>query len=326
MRFNPDSRQMRKALLVILFIVCIFPAIGQPPKRITVPEYISTYKSDAIKDMMKMGVPASITLAQGILESESGNSDLAHLAKNHFGIKCHNDWSGETYHKDDDAKDECFRKYNSVLDSYVDHGRFLRERSRYAFLFDYSVQDYKSWSHGLKKAGYATNPKYADMLIRLIEEHDLSQFDRGGKNIPVQPGENVTVAASPSSPPPKPGHKNANTSPKTGSSVSVTLHDVPYIIAGSGDSWLSVAMAHDLRLWQVLNYNDAGQNDVLSPGDPVYLKPKRGRPQQEFHTVQGDESLWQISQKYCVKMKRLVKLNDFSETISLQAGQNIKLR
>src|SRR6187401_1705127 len=142
---------MRKVSIITLFIVFAFSATGQPPKRITIPEYISTYKNDAIKDMMKMGVPASITLAQGILESESGNSDLARLARNHFGIKCHNDWTGDTFHKDDDAKDECFRKYNSVLESYDDHGRFLRERSRYSFLFDYSIQDYESWAHGLKK-------------------------------------------------------------------------------------------------------------------------------------------------------------------------------
>ena len=283
------------------------------------------YKEDAVKDMMKMGVPASITLAQGILESESGNSDLARLARNHFGIKCHNEWTGETFHKDDDAKDECFRKYNTVLESYVDHGRFLRERSRYAFLFDYDVQDYKSWAHGLKKAGYATNPRYADLLIKLIEENNLSQYDKGGRNIPIVPGEsNAPVAAV--VPPVKHKEPKPKNNPSSSGNVAVTVHDVPYVIAKPGDSYFSVAIANDLPLYQVLNYNDASQNDELSPGDPVYLKPKRGRPQEQFHTVQGNESLWWISQKYCVKMKRLIKLNEFTESVALQPGQKVKLR
>src|SRR5688572_10814709 len=186
-----------KKLPLLLFLSLLFQSlsIGQPPARITVPEYIQKYREDAIKDMHKMGVPASITLAQGILESESGNSDLARLANNHFGIKCHSDWTGATFHKDDDAKDECFRKYNSVLESFDDHGRFLRERSRYAFLFDYAISDYKNWAHGLKKAGYATNPRYADLLIKLIEEHDLDVYDKGGRNIPVVAGTPVQPIA-----------------------------------------------------------------------------------------------------------------------------------
>lgn len=318
---------MKKVPFIYTILIIPFICFGQPPKRNTVSEYINIYKDDAIKDMMKMGVPASITLAQGILESESGNSDLARVAKNHFGIKCHNEWTGETYHKDDDAKDECFRKYNSVLESFDDHGRFLRDRSRYAFLFDYEIRDYKSWAHGLKKAGYATNPRYAEMLIKLIEEHDLSAYDSGGKNIPIVPGSAPVPVAVKSTEAPK--HKQHKTSHghtiSAQSDVMITEHDVPYIISGAGDSWLSVAMAHDMRLWQVLSYNDASQNDQLLPGEPVYLKPKRGKPKQEFHTVQGEENLWQISQKYCVKMKKLIKLNNFSESVALEPGQKIKL-
>ena len=135
---------MKKTTLILSFILVQSLMYGQPAKRISTTDYINLYKGDAIKDMMKMGVPASITLAQGILESESGNSELAREAKNHFGIKCHKEWTGETFHKDDDAIDECFRKYKTVLESYDDHGRFLRERSRYAFLFDYKITDYKS--------------------------------------------------------------------------------------------------------------------------------------------------------------------------------------
>ena len=139
-------------------------------------EYIEKYKDDAISEMHRSGVPASITLAQGILESGDGNSKMARVAKNHFGIKCHSDWKGKTFIQDDDTKNECFRKYKSVLDSYKDHSDFLKRR-RYAALFELKITDYKSWAKGLKKAGYATNPKYPQLLIGIIEANELYQYD-----------------------------------------------------------------------------------------------------------------------------------------------------
>jgi LysM repeat protein len=318
---------MKKSALIISLILSQFVSFAQPPKRITTSEYINLYKGDAIKDMMKMGVPASITIAQGILESESGNSDLAREAKNHFGIKCHKEWTGETFHKDDDAKDECFRKYKTVLESYDDHGRFLRERSRYAFLFDYKITDYKSWAHGLKQAGYATNPRYADMLIKLIEEHGLHQYDSGGKNMPVIANTTTPVAINPPKEQVQPKHKKPDSKHATSSKPGVFLnaHEVPYVIAGKQDSWFTIAMAQDMRLWQILKYNDADQNDAIAPGSVVYLKPKRGTPQQEFHTARNGETLWSISQQYCVKLKKLIKLNQLESGVELQAGQRIKL-
>jgi hypothetical protein len=293
--------------------------------RITTPEYISRYKDDAIRDMMKMGVPASITLAQGILESESGNSDLARYANNHFGIKCHKDWTGDTYHKDDDAKDECFRKYRTVLESFDDHGRFLRERPRYAFLFDFEITDYKAWAHGLKKAGYATNPRYAELLIKLIEEHQLHLYDKGGRNMPVTGQPQLAAAPAPAAS----GHdKHAGVRghKKGAESVLYNAHEVPYVIAGKGDSWLSVAMAHDLRMWQLLKYNDASGNTSLREGEVVYLKPKRGKPGAAQHVVSGNETLRDISQQYGVKLKTLVKVNHFEESIILQPGQVVRLK
>ena len=141
--------------------------------------YISKYSSAAVDEMERYGIPASITLAQGILESGNGESRLAVEGKNHFGIKCHSNWNGETIIEDDDEKGECFRKYDKVADSYRDHSLFLTERGRYSFLFEYSKIDYKKWAKGLKKAGYATNPKYPTLLIDLIERYDLSRFDKG---------------------------------------------------------------------------------------------------------------------------------------------------
>src|SRR5258705_7856822 len=147
-----------KAKGYLILLQLIFISFLQATPRMTSEEYISSYKDDAVRDMLKTGVPASITLAQAMLESDNGNSMLAREANNHFGIKCHNEWSGDTYNQDDDRRNECFRKYNTVLESYDDHSEFLRTRHRYAFLFNYERTDYKSWAHGLKKAGYATNP------------------------------------------------------------------------------------------------------------------------------------------------------------------------
>lgn len=321
---NINSRTLR--LIALLFACLPVKVSGQPSSRITIQQYISMYKDDAIKDMMKMGVPASITLAQGILESESGNSDLAKEARNHFGIKCHSDWTGPGFHKDDDAKDECFRKYNSVLESFDDHSKFLRERSRYAFLFDYDITDYKAWAHGLKKAGYATNPKYADLLIKLIEEHNLHEFDRGGKNIPVIPSTTSPVASNnpPKSKPTKQHHTKTPRAHKP--QPASNKNEVPFVKAVEGDTWFSIAVANDMRLWQILKYNDAESKDPLNPGDPVYLKPKRGRPAEAFHIAGEGESLWQISQKYGVKLKKLVKINQFEESIIIKPGQKILLR
>lgn len=319
---------MKKPISFLTLLLLPFLALTQPPKRISTSEYISLYKEDAIKDMKKMGVPASITLSQGILESESGNSVLAREAKNHFGIKCHKEWTGETFHKDDDAKDECFRKYRTVLESFDDHGRFLRERSRYAFLFDYKITDYKSWAHGLKKAGYATNPRYAELLIKLIEEHQLYNYDTGGKNMPVSQGTPPPVAIAPGKAHehPKQGKPAHKPEKAVKAGVMVNAQQVPYVIAGKDDSWFSIAVSQDLRLWQVLKYNDARQNDIIETGSIVYLKPKRGRPLKDFHIATEGETLWEISQQHCVKLKKLIKLNGMESGVTISSGQKVKLR
>ena len=159
--------------LVLLLLLVSFQLSAQ---NMTRNEYIDKYKDEAIYQMKKYKIPASITLAQGILESGDGNSELAKKSNNHFGIKCHSDWQGERVYYDDDKKDECFRKYNKVKDSYNDHSEFLL-RPRYAALFEYALTDYKSWAKGLKKAGYATNPNYAKHLIKIIEENELHKLD-----------------------------------------------------------------------------------------------------------------------------------------------------
>jgi len=167
-----------KKYLLIVFLFSSFLAVAQNKTE----AYIEKYSQIAVDEMNMYNIPASITLAQGILESGNGESRLAVDGKNHFGIKCHSNWNGKMIIEDDDEKGECFRKYNRVSDSYRDHSLFLNERGRYAFLFEYNKTDYKKWAKGLKKAGYATNPKYPTLLIDLIEKYDLSRFDKGTKS------------------------------------------------------------------------------------------------------------------------------------------------
>ena len=205
---------------------------GQPAeKRITREEYIETYKDDAIREMHRSGIPASITLAQGILESGDGNSPLAVYGKNHFGIKCHKGWKGKSMRLDDDEKNECFRKYNDVYDSYRDHSEFLSTRGRYSFLFELKITDYKGWAKGLKKAGYATNPKYPQLLIDLIEKNKLYEYDRYGKV------------------PPKKLTKDRTSSPLAVAkhNRTIKLHNhIKYIVARDGDTFYRITQ--DLSL------------------------------------------------------------------------------
>lgn len=195
---------MRIAFKISLLLLCTLLTVVASAKentKMTREEYIKTYAPLAVEQMACFGIPASITLAQGLLESSNGNSELAVKANNHFGIKCSNSWTGEGYRHDDDAPQECFRVYNSVLESYIDHSLILMERKWYQPLFELDMKDYKAWAHGLKKAGYATNPKYADLLIEIIEKYDLHKYDNallaGYQPLEVvveQPAEEITPA------------------------------------------------------------------------------------------------------------------------------------
>jgi LysM repeat protein len=309
-------------LTSLLFAQSIF---AQPDKyRMTQQDYIEKYKNDAINDMQKTGVPASITLAQGLFESESGNSDLAREANNHFGIKCHNEWTGETFHKDDDEKNECFRKYNSVLESYDDHSNFLRTRDRYAFLFDLEITDYKGWAKGLKKAGYATNPEYAHKLIKIVEDYQLNELDKSVKSLSITASskKEVPVPLKTSNEVPK----KSDNSEESARNYKISENNVPYVLAKEGDSYFSIANENKIMLWQVLKYNEVEKTDVPKEGEVVYIMPKRSSASQEYHIVKEGENLHYISQLYAVKMKKLVKRNHLSADAKLNEGQKILLK
>lgn len=300
-------------------------------QRMTTEEYIAKYREDAIKDMVKTGVPACITLAQGILESESGNSKLAQEANNHFGIKCHKEWEGKTFHQDDDARDECFRKYSTVLESFDDHSDFLKTRSRYAFLFELDVTDYKGWAHGLKKAGYATNPKYAHKLIDLIERYNLEAINN--EAIARMNGAPANAAATLVR---QVSVKDKNVSAKSDRNVTTIINITPptyyaeqnnvkYVVSKKGDTWVSIAKENDMMVWQVLKYNDALRDDELREGTIVYIKPKRHSAQQKFHVVMPGESMRDISQMYAIKLSSLYKKNQIEPGTVVQPGTKLKL-
>jgi LysM repeat protein len=267
-------------------------------QEISREEYIEKYSSLAVKQMHQYKIPASITLAQGILESNNGNSRLAVKANNHFGIKCHG-WEGKKIFADDDKKNECFRNYKNVLESFVDHSLFLNKYSRYEFLFDYKITDYKSWAKGLKKAGYATNSKYPELLIKIIEENKLYQFDREkiDKNL-ISGKRNIYM------------HPNK----------------IKYVISQNQETYETIAKSLNIKLKQILKYNDDKKLSVLKVGTKVFIQPKRNRSKQRTHVVNKGEDLRLISQTYGIKMKSLKKRNELILKNGLNNGDKLRLR
>ncbi len=294
-------------------------------ERMSTEEYIDLYKDVAIKKMKEYRIPASITLAQGILESGSGNSSLARKANNHFGIKCHKGWTGKTFIMDDDEKNECFRKYKHASDSYRDHSQFLTQRGRYSFLFDYPITDYKKWAHGLKKAGYATNPKYPQLLIRIIEKYSLDQYDRKGgkgKSKPKKVVEETTsfVAISVAD------FTKVDTSPK-GRSVYIN-NGKKLIVVQQGDTFYALAEEFEIYSWQLFKYNEVNKKHILQIGELIYLEKKKNKAEKSYkiHVVSEGENMRQIAQLYGIKLKKLHKMNGLPEGRHPETGETLKLR
>lgn len=315
---------MRK-LVLILLVFAANSVFAQPAsKRITRSEYIDTYKGEAIKEMHNSGVPASITLAQGILESGDGNSALARYANNHFGIKCHSSWTGETFIQDDDAKDECFRKYKTALESFSDHSDFLN-RKRYAALFELKITDYKGWAKGLKAAGYATNPKYPQLLIRIIEENDLAKYDKMKAGKQEKEGKSKKV---------KKDKKQKEDSPKVTQkskkrgSHSTKLHEnnIRYIEVKPEDSFEKIAEEFNMGTWQLYKYNDLSKGKDLFEEGVLFLQPKRGKAKEEYHIARTGETMWDISQQYGIKLSKLLKKNRMFEGDAPKQGDKIYLQ
>lgn len=274
----------------------------------TTREYIDTYKDIAIKHMKQYKIPASIKLAQGILESGNGSSRLAVQANNHFGIKCKSSWTGGKIYHDDDAKGECFRKYPSAQDSYADHSIFLSTSSRYATLFQLKITDYKEWAHGLKAAGYATNPKYAQTLIKIIEDFELYKFDDSKNSTPILTDEGVSTDRDVK------GRKWGKN------------NGVKYVVAENGDTFETIAKQEKLNLKQILNYNDLKSAITLAQGTAIYIQPKLSKSLvTRTHIVEQGESTHSISQKYAITLDALKSMNPKLRRKAPQVGQRLKL-
>jgi len=293
--------------VLLLFISFSFNAYSQ---RMSRAEYIDTYKDLAMREMLRSGIPASIKLAQGLLESDNGNSRLAVKGRNHFGIKCHIDWDGRKIYHDDDEKNECFRRYNSVYDSYVDHTEFLSGKQRYAFLFDLEITDYKGWARGLKKAGYATSRKYADLLIRIIEENELQKYDLIALE-EYDPEEDVNL-----------------TTDDEGARKILINNRIDYIIVKPGDTFASLNEELDLLETELFRYNELTSDSVLNPGEILYLQPKRNRAEagRKYHIVKEGETLYRISQVYGIKLEKLLQKNLLPPGAEAEPGMKLNLR
>ncbi|MCU0461410.1 MAG: glucosaminidase domain-containing protein [Bacteroidales bacterium] len=309
------------------------PVVNSSSEEPNAAAYIAKYKDLAVSEMKRTGIPASITLAQGMIESDFGRSRLAREANNHFGIKCHDNWTGPTIRHNDDRRNECFRKYSRAQDSFYDHSDFLKSTSRYSFLFDLPSTDYKGWAKGLKKAGYATNPDYADMLIRKIEVNNLYYYDRGFK-APEKPVAE-TVPPKPGTVRPVPGEPVTPVNINNGTSVVqarvpriMENNRIQYIIVKEGETIGSIEKDFELLKWELTRYNELDNDFTPVAGQILYLQPKRDKaePGREVHIVVEGETLYYISQKYGVKLKKLYEYNMIPEGEDPVAGQKIWLR
>lgn len=294
----------------------------QPDYKERVNNYIREYKEIAIQEMLLYGIPASITLAQGIHESNAGHSSLAKYANNHFGIKCHTDWFGKTMNHQDDAPNECFRKYDTPLESFRDHSYFLTQRPRYQGLFVLDISDYKGWAHGLQAAGYATNPKYAESLIRIIEAFSLFQYDRPG-NVVVfndQGHELDDPVANPWL------QRFALYAIGEGNRHVYANNELQMTIVRKDDNLDKLSHDFHISAKRLLRYNDFKNGEEVKPGTIVYLEPKRRKGPAPFHIVAEGETLHQISQLYGIKLKMLYERNQLAPGAIPFPGSVLKLR
>jgi LysM repeat protein len=288
---------------------------GSPKALPAYQNYINMYSALAVKKQKEFGIPASITLAQGLLESGGGESVLARKANNHFGIKCH-DWKGATIYHNSDGKNECFRKYTHAEESYSDHSRFLKDRPRYSELFKLNVRNYKGWAKGLQKCGYATDKTYADKLIRLIEDYELYRFDSdaGPKKAPA--GKPASAA-----------RKN-EPSKTVATRLTQKMYGIPYVYAESNDTFDKIAAETNTKAGNLKSFNEVPGNYSLRRGDVVYLDKKKKKADKPYydHVVKRGESMYTISQKYGIQVKSLYKINKKKDTYIPVEGDVLRLR
>lgn len=319
---------MKKILcLPLVTFAFSFPLFAQ---YITPEQYIAGHKDMAIREMKRMGIPAAITLAQGLLETENGNSDLVKKSNNHFGIKCKSSWTAGGVSHDDDAPGECFRMYKDADESYRDHSNYLRGNGRYAFLFKLDPGDYKGWAYGLRKAGYATNPKYPEILIKNIEKNNLEQYtmmaindlpvfdaskykddpeDKSIQEVLQSTGQNVTIEST-----------------NISSPANITLNGKKALFANRGTSLLAIATSHNINLAKLLEYNDLDKDGLLDKDQFIFLERKQKEGRQDYYIAGTDETLYDVAQKNGVLLQSVYEYNNLSASDNIYAGTKIFMK
>lgn len=311
---------MKKLIFVVTVTILNSNLFAQ---KISPDEYINTYRGIAIAEMKRSGIPASVTLAQGILETECGNSELVKKSNNHFGIKCKSTWTGESVTHTDDAPNECFRKYNNPEASYKDHSDYLKTSPRYAALFQLDPSDYKGWAYGLKRAGYATNPQYPQIVISNIEKYNLHQYD----NLSIEDIDNL--AASKVIIDQKFIKENIVVDfsiVENSIKLKNKINGLKALMAPKGISLLVIASKANIDLVKLLEYNDLLTDGLLNDEQVIYLEKKPKQGNRDFYTALQKESLYDISQNNAVQLKYLSQLNNMNENVTVQKGTKIKLR
>ena len=324
-------------MLKTIVSIIVFLMVGNVyAQRMSVQEYVDTYKDAAIAQMKRLGVPASIILAQGILETESGNSDLVKKSNNHFGIKCKSSWTGMSVSHTDDAPNECFRKYNSAFESYKDHSDYLYTAPRYASLFQLDHTDYKGWAYGLKKAGYATNPRYPQILISNIEKYNLQQYntmpgsDVSTARIAMEDEKNTGIVLTSA----KPAQAEASREPNVFKKIfsnrknksNQYFNKLKAVMSFRGTSLLAIATENDVELSKLMEYNDLLTDGLLKEDQWIYLEKKHKEGNRDFYTALENESLYDISQNNGIQLLKIAEYNQLTENSVVKKGEIVKLR
>ena len=309
---------MKKLIFITTVILLTNAALAQ---KITPEEYISTYRNIAIAEMKRSGIPASVTLAQGILETEAGNSELVKKSNNHFGIKCKSTWTGESVKHTDDAPNECFRKYSRPEESYKDHSDYLKTSARYAALFELAPSDYKGWAYGLKRAGYATNPRYTQIVISNIEKYNLHQYD----NFSAEEKEDIAIiniVKTQKDVVPETELTQIDQSIK----LKTKFNGLKGLYALKGTSLLAIATKADIDLSKLLDYNDLLTDGLLQDDQLIYLEKKPKQGNRDYYIALQNETLYDISQNNAVQLKYLSQFNNMAANEVVVKGAKIKLR
>ncbi len=318
---------MYRIVFTIFFSIASFTLAAQ---RISVEEYIEQFKDIAISEMKRTGVPASITLAQGILETENGNSELVKKSNNHFGIKCKNTWTGNTVTHDDDANGECFRAYTNAAESYRDHSDFLKANKRYSALFNLDPADYASWAKGLKKAGYATNPRYPELLVKYIEQYSLQQYTLLALN-KLSETDLAKAEANKIDVPVEVALENAvaeNDIPVAANDPDkvFSVNKTKCVFIKKGTSLLVIANKHKISLSKLMEFNDMEEEGLLGKDQLIYLEKKSKAGEKGFYIVQQGETLYDVAQKNAMQLKYLLEYNNLKADFKLNAKTKLFLQ